>query len=102
MKLNASLRFVIIAYPTDNPFLSHSFYLQVDWMKNNPPGGDNDIVIEEYMKETFGYRQKQIKNSLTEPGLAMKEYPRFKEFQKWFSGEKKLYRFYLYEMRWFS
>jgi hypothetical protein len=50
-------------------------------MKNHPPGGDNDTVIEEYMKATFGYRQKQIKNSLTEPGLVMKEYPRFKDFQ---------------------
>ena len=50
-------------------------------MKNHPPGGDNDTVIEEYMKATFGYHQKQIKNSLTEPGLVMKEYPRFKDFQ---------------------
>ncbi|XP_045029408.1 uncharacterized protein LOC123472230 isoform X1 [Daphnia magna] len=43
--------------------------------------GDNDTVIIEYSKATFGYRQKEIKQTLTEPGLIMKEYPRFKDFQ---------------------
>lgn len=50
-------------------------------MKSHPPGGENDSVIKEYMKTTFGYRQKQIRTSLTEPGLVMAEYPRFKDFQ---------------------
>lgn len=50
-------------------------------MKSHPPGEENDPVIEEYMKTTFGYRQEQIRASLTEPGLVMAEYPRFKDFQ---------------------
>jgi hypothetical protein len=50
-------------------------------LKSHPPGGDNDTVIIEYSKATFGYRQKEIKQTLTEPGLIMKEYPRFKDFQ---------------------
>ncbi|XP_032784639.1 uncharacterized protein LOC116922348 isoform X2 [Daphnia magna] len=63
-------------------------------MKSHPPGGENDSVIEEYMKATFGYRQKQIRTSLTEPGLVMAEYPRFKDFQNgslFFSDFKLLY-----------
>ncbi|KAK4008302.1 hypothetical protein OUZ56_013445 [Daphnia magna] len=54
---------------------------KVEWLKSHPPGGDNDTVIIEYSKATFGYRQKEIKQTLTEPGLIMKEYPRFKDFQ---------------------
>ncbi|EFX66686.1 hypothetical protein DAPPUDRAFT_262737 [Daphnia pulex] len=55
--------------------------MPVEWLKSHPPGGDNDTVIIEYSKATFGYRQKEIKQTLTEPGLIMKEYPRFKDFQ---------------------
>ncbi|EFX78798.1 hypothetical protein DAPPUDRAFT_245595 [Daphnia pulex] len=54
--------------------------INVEWMKSHPPGGENDSVIEEYMKSTFGYRHKQIRTSLTEPGLVMAE-SRFKDFQ---------------------
>ncbi|KAK4006713.1 hypothetical protein OUZ56_011871 [Daphnia magna] len=54
---------------------------KVEWLKSHPPGGDNDTVIIDYSKATFGYRQKEIKQTLTEPGLIMKEYPRFKDFQ---------------------
>ncbi|KAK4006481.1 hypothetical protein OUZ56_011635 [Daphnia magna] len=46
------------------------------------------------MKATFGYRQKQVRTSLTEPGLVMAEYPRFKDFQNgslFFSDSKLLY-----------
>ncbi|XP_045032185.1 uncharacterized protein LOC116926182 isoform X3 [Daphnia magna] len=67
---------------------------KVEWMKSHPPGGENDSVIEEYMKATFGYRQKQIRTSLTEPGLVMAEYPGFKDFQNgslFFSDFKLLY-----------
>ena len=51
-------------------------------MKSHPPGGENDPVIQEYMKTTFGYCQEQNKTTLKEPGLVMAEYPRFNDFRR--------------------
>ena len=50
-------------------------------MQTHISGGGNDATIYEYTKATFGYRQKQLKYILTEPGLIMNEFPRFKDFE---------------------
>ena len=52
-------------------------------MQTHASGGENDAAIYEYMKTTFGDRQKPFKEIFSKPGLIMNEFPPFKDFQNW-------------------
>jgi hypothetical protein len=50
-------------------------------MQTHASGGENDAAIYEYVKTTFGDRQKPFKEILSKPGPIMNEFPTFKDFQ---------------------